>query len=107
MREYKLTTFSSNNCKTDVKTFKTIENCLWCLCEKLDVLHSLELIDTGRFVITEFKNHQYHKAYVVTVYVPFTRFYIKKLSSGSWNENELLEKIEDVKLLYEEKNERI
>lgn len=103
-RDYKLTTFNANNGRVENKTFTTLENCIWYLCERLSVLNSLELLDVGHFVITEFKKHKYHKAYVVTVYVPFTRFYVKKISTGSWNETEVLDTIKLVKELY---NERI
>lgn len=73
------------------------------MAETLNVIKAIDCLDKG--VIPESKcvftgDNIYHKTYIVTSYVPYTKLVLKKQSKGSFDIQELLQTIKYVKEVY-------
>lgn len=73
------------------------------MAETLIVIKAIECLDKG--VIPDSTcvftgDTVYHKTYIITVHVPYTKLVLKKTTNGSFNTEELLKTIKYVKDLY-------
>ena len=88
------------------KVYKTrsasLPQTIWFLCERLDKLKMLDMIDKGSFVITEhiYTKKRYIKRYEITIFVPRTIFSVRKTSSGSVNTVSFKNTLNKVKEIY-------
>lgn len=107
MREYMVTVDVPFREKHIRQTFKTLEEAIVEMGERLKAINSLDMLDAGKFHTTEIFDQQFEKTYIIDVEMPRTRIWLKKRSPGSWSKVEVLDKLTYIKKQMEEKSERI
>lgn len=108
MRAYKVIVGSWVKPNLIHHTFKTLDEAIWEMCERLYVNNNLDLIDKGEFVTTFMLKKPHEKTYQLYVNIPSTIVTLKKQDTGDWNTVLVMDRIKHIKNLYKEsKGERV
>ena len=86
------------------KSYPNLEAAVWDLCVLLHTNGHLDILHDGWFEETEYLGEKYVKRYCIELYIPYTKFIIKKLTKGDLNQVEFMNTLSKVEKIF---NERI
>lgn len=97
MRDYRVIVKTPSN--SYWWSFKDIEDAVYKIKELLYKYNNIGLLDKGEFIRTFclLQDKYFDKQYKITCLYPYCEIYLKKISSGSWNNEDVLEVLKSIK----------
>lgn len=86
------------------KSYPNLEAACWDLCVLLHTSGHLDVLKNGYFEETDYLGTKHIKRYCVELLFPYTKFIIKKLTKGDFNQTEFMSTLNKVEKIF---NERI